>query len=74
MAKPHEVLGVANTATLAEVRAAYRSLAAKHHPDKGGDPAEFAKLSAAHRALRAQLEAQGAFDDLFSDLARELRK
>lgn len=74
MPKPHDVLQISSTATLAEVRAAYKSLAAKHHPDKGGDPDEFARINAAHRALSTTLRARGAFDDLFTDLAKELRK
>ena len=34
MRDPYQVLGVPSTATDEEVRAAYRRMAVKHHPDK----------------------------------------
>jgi DnaJ-class molecular chaperone len=48
---PHSVLGVASDATPEQVKAAYRKLAMKHHPDKGGDIAEFQKIQEAYDAI-----------------------
>lgn len=74
MAKPHEVLGVAPDASLSEVRAAWRALAMKHHPDRGGEIETFRQIQAAYDALRTKLEAQGPFDDIFSDIARRSKE
>jgi hypothetical protein len=52
MARTHyEVLGVSQDATVAEVRAAYRSAARDHHPDAGGDADRMRQLNAAWRVL-----------------------
>jgi len=52
MRNPYDVLGVAKTATDAEIKKAFRSLAKKHHPDAhGGDPnakKRFQEISAAY--------------------------
>ncbi len=47
----YNILGVSKTATPDELKKAYRKLAAKHHPDKGGDTAQFQKLEEAYRTL-----------------------
>ncbi len=44
---PYETLGVSPGATPEECRQQYRKLAKEHHPDRGGDPAHMAQLSAA---------------------------
>jgi hypothetical protein len=41
------ILGVPPDASPDEINAAFRSLAAKHHPDRGGSHARFAEISAA---------------------------
>jgi hypothetical protein len=43
-----DVLGVKPAATHAEVITAYRMLVKVHHPDAGGDPAQFRRLRAAY--------------------------
>lgn len=48
-----EVLGLGPRATALEVRQRYRELARRHHPDAGGDPEHFLRLSEAMEVLRA---------------------
>jgi hypothetical protein len=65
---PYAVLGVARTATEAEIRAAYRELVAKYHPDRHqGNPLEnlaAAKLAEINRAyeILSDPERRAAYD------------
>lgn len=45
-----EVLGVRANATAEQIDEAYRRLAMKHHPDRGGDGAQMARINAAREA------------------------
>ena len=47
----YKTLGVGEQASLDEIKKAYRSLANKHHPDKGGDQAKFKDISVAYENL-----------------------
>lgn len=47
----YDVLGVSPTATSEEVRAAYRRLSRRTHPDAGGDGALFRLVASAYRTL-----------------------
>lgn len=47
----YKILGVDRNATPEEIKKAYRKMAAKHHPDRGGDTAEFQKIEEAYRNL-----------------------
>lgn len=47
----YQTLGVAKNATQDEIKKAYRRLAGIHHPDKGGDTAEFQKIQSAYETL-----------------------
>lgn len=47
----YKTLGVSKNATSDEIKKAYRRLALEHHPDKGGDEAEFKKVNEAYQVL-----------------------
>ncbi|WP_053980312.1 DNA-J related domain-containing protein [Marinagarivorans algicola] len=49
----YAVLGVEPDARWEVIQRAYRQLAAKHHPDKGGDPEQFLLVKAAYDQLKA---------------------
>jgi DnaJ family protein A protein 2 len=46
--KLYEVLGVPKDANEKDIKKAYRKLAVKHHPDKGGDEHLFKEINAAY--------------------------
>lgn len=49
----YEVLGVSKSATVEEIKRAYRKLAHKYHPDKGGgDEAKFKEVGEAYEILK----------------------
>jgi DnaJ-class molecular chaperone len=62
---PYKILGVAPSASVEEIRRAYRALAKKWHPDtnpdKPGAEARFKEISAAH-ALLSDAEQRARFD------------
>ena len=47
----YQTLGVGENASPDEIKRAYRTLANKHHPDKGGDQAKFKDISVAYDNL-----------------------
>lgn len=47
----YNVLGLGRSATPDQIKKAYRSMAMKHHPDRGGDEAAFKKISEAYEIL-----------------------
>lgn len=49
--KLYETLGVEKSADDKTIKKAYRKLAVKHHPDKGGDEKKFQEVSAAYEVL-----------------------
>ena len=48
----YDILGVPTNAAWPEIQQAYRLLAAKHHPDKGGDTDAFVAVKAAYDRLK----------------------
>lgn len=51
MSNPYQVLGLLPNATKDDIRKAYKKLALKHHPDKGGSPEEFKRITDAYETL-----------------------
>ena len=63
MRDPYDILGVEQTSSDSEIKSAYRKLAKKHHPDKGGDEKLFKDITSAYESIkdadsRFQYEAQ----------------
>lgn len=53
--QPWQTLGLSSSSpTRAEIDEAYRKLAMKHHPDRGGDPQAMARINAARDELYAR--------------------
>lgn len=61
MPQPYEVLGVPTDASQEAISKAYRKLALKHHPDKGGSAAEFRVYAEAYAVL-SDAEKRRVFD------------
>ena len=51
MSSYYDILGVNQTASEQEIKKAYRKLAVKHHPDKGGNEEKFKEISSAYEVL-----------------------
>ena len=47
----YDILGVSRDATKEEIKKAFRKLAHKHHPDKGGDEEKFKAINQAYQTL-----------------------
>lgn len=50
-ADPYSVLGLTSDADIEVVKAVYRTLSKKHHPDQGGSEEEFKRVNAAYNAI-----------------------
>ena len=59
MANAYETLGVPKGASEAEIKKAYRKMAAQHHPDRqGGDTARFQEIQSAYETLTDPVKRQ----------------
>ena len=47
----YNILNIPKNADLTKIKKAYRSLALKHHPDRGGDENKFKEISEAYDTL-----------------------
>jgi DnaJ-class molecular chaperone with C-terminal Zn finger domain len=47
----YKILGVEKTASADDIKKAYRNLAHKYHPDKGGDAEKFKEINEAYQIL-----------------------
>lgn len=56
--RARQILGVGRRASTVEVEGAFRRLAGRVHPDRGGDPERFAEIVAARRVLAEPPEAR----------------
>eukprot|EP00919_Chromeraceae_sp_WS-2016_P074559 GHVR01176462.1.p1 GENE.GHVR01176462.1~~GHVR01176462.1.p1 ORF type:complete len:455 (-),score=112.83 GHVR01176462.1:355-1641(-) len=60
--KFYDILGVPKEATESDIKKAFRKLAIKHHPDKGGDEAKFKEITRAYEVL-SDSEKRKAYDN-----------
>lgn len=83
----YDILGVEKNATQEDIKKAYRKLAKENHPDKGGDPELFKKISVAYDTIgdenkRKQYDTGGSnpfgfgggFEDMFNQMFNMNRK
>lgn len=73
----YHTLGLAKTATEAAIRKAYLKGAKKHHPDQGGNEADFRAVNLAYRVLsdqerRKKYDESGVFDEASIENERAL--
>tara|TARA_B100000214_G_scaffold274342_1_gene204497 strand:- start:9197 stop:9799 length:603 start_codon:yes stop_codon:yes gene_type:complete len=68
---PYEILGVSRDSTDSEIKKAYRKLAAKHHPDRGGSEQQFKKINEAYSLISTEekrQEQEYSHADIFGDI------
>ena len=74
-ADPYTVLGVQRSSSSTELRNAYRKLALKHHPDRGGDAEAFKRVNRAYQILgdersRREYDASSSYSSPFGQQTR----
>ena len=68
----YETLGISKDANQQDIKKAYRKLASKHHPDKGGDQEQFKRIQGAYEVLsdpnkKAQYDNPNPFEQFGND-------
>lgn len=63
----YEVLGLKPNATADEIKAKFRELAQKHHPDRGGDKLKFQEINEAYQIL-SDPKKRKTFDDILNGI------
>ena len=58
----YELLGIGRDASDDDIKRAYKKLASKHHPDKGGDAEKFKEIKAAYDTLK-DIEKKQQYDN-----------
>jgi DnaJ family protein A protein 2 len=61
---PYDILGLQTNATETEVRSAYKNLAKKHHPDKGGTAEKFKEINEAYTQIMKGEDPMETFPEL----------
>tara|TARA_B100001248_G_C27358370_1_gene445051 strand:+ start:970 stop:1458 length:489 start_codon:yes stop_codon:yes gene_type:complete len=76
---PYKILGIDKNSSDSEIRKAYRRLAIKYHPDKGGDAEKFKEINNAYSILsdkqkKTKYDSSGSYEymninpmDIFND-------
>ena len=67
MQNPYQTLGVNRDATADDIKRAYRKLASKHHPDRGGDTKTFQEIQTAYDTL-SDPKRRSAYDNPHSHM------
>jgi curved DNA-binding protein len=88
MIDPYTILGVSKNASDEEIKRAFKKLAMKHHPDRGGDEQQFKQINEAYAILSNPERKQqhdnpgfnfrstpgGNFHDVFDEFFRQQRQ
>ncbi len=65
----YKILGVDKKASTEEIKTAFRKMAHKHHPDKGGDEEKFKEVNEAYQVLGNENKRQ-QYDQFGSNFAQ----